>query len=133
MNLILKIVTGLIGGIAVVASIGYAEKKRKRRASQVNWKNIDIPAEDIPDSIFDGPLPDSFYEEYAKKKGLVMQKKTEQSVRTLQDGLSKASSVLSQISTICSSIIKIFYDDPYIKTNSGNLFNGSSSIIINDD
>ena len=73
-------------------------------------------SEEIPDDIFDGNMNYS-----TQRKGETIQRKTEQNVRNLQEGLSKASNVLGHISIICNSIVKMFYEDPCIRTNPSSI------------
>ena len=109
MNMFFKIAAGIVGGIAIIASLGGFSKKTSEKK---NVESSDFEREEtIPDDIFDGNVNVEY------RKGQAIQRKTEQGVRSLQEGLSKASNVLGQISIICSSIVKMFYDDPCIRTN----------------
>lgn len=100
----IKISAGLLGGIAIVASLGGFGGNKKTTTT------IELEPE-ISDDIFDGKRtptqrrvnPDSIRE------------KNEQNIRNLQEGLTKASNVLGHISIICNSVVKMFYEDPCIR------------------
>lgn len=107
MNIFFKIAAGIVGGVAIIASLGGFNKNSEKKAeSRIEG------SDEIPDEIFDGNIDYN-----PQKKGESIQRKTEQNVRNLQEGLSKASNVLGHISIICNSIVKMFYEDPCIRTN----------------
>lgn len=107
MNIFFKIAAGIVGGVAIIASLGGFNKNSEKKAES----RIE-DSDEIPDEIFDGGIDYN-----PQKKGESIQRKTEQNVRSLQEGLSKASNVLGHISIICNSIVKMFYEDPCIRTN----------------
>lgn len=94
MNFLLKVAAGLVGGIAIVGSLCFSERKQQKP------KNV---GDDIPDSILDGPLPTQLNPEEPQ------QTKAEENIRNIQTGLNKASNVIEQISSIVRSIIRIFF------------------------
>jgi hypothetical protein len=107
MNIFFKIAAGIVGGVAIIASLGgFNKNSEKKSESRIE------ESDEIPDEIFDGNIDYN-----PQKKGESIQRKTEQNVRNLQEGLSKASNVLGHISIICNSIVKMFYEDPCIRTN----------------
>lgn len=111
MNIFFKIAAGIIGGVAIIASLGgFSKNSEKKSESRIE------ESEEIPDDIFDGNTNYS-----TQRKGETIQRKTEQNVRNLQEGLSKASNVLGHISIICNSIVKMFYEDPCIRTNPSSI------------
>lgn len=107
MNIWMKIAAGLLGGIAIVASLG-GFKGKDKTTTTTNYE----PEPEISDDIFDGirePEPPQ------RKNSNSIRARNEQNIRNLQEGLTKASNVLGHISIICNSVVKMFYEDPCIK------------------
>lgn len=100
----MKIAAGLIGGIAIVASLGGFGGKKTTTTNQ-------LPEPEISDDIFDGNRQSS----PQKRNSESIRAKNEQNIRNLQEGLTKASNVLGHISIICNSVVKMFYEDPCIR------------------
>lgn len=109
MNLFFKIAAGVIGGLAIVASLG-GFSKNNSEAKKDNNDVLNSSSDSIPDDIFDGNNNIA-----PQNKGERVRRETEQGVRNLQEGLTKASNVLGHISIICNSIVKMFYEDPYVR------------------
>lgn len=105
MNLFFKIAAGIIGGLAIVVSLGGFTKNNS------NSDNVNNPSSDsIPDDIFDGNNNIA-----PQNKGELFRRETEKGVRNLQEGLTRASNILGHISIICNSFVKMFYSDPCVK------------------
>ena len=104
----MKIAAGVLGGIAIVASLGGFGGKNKNNTTTNDYE----PEPEISDDIFDGvrqqPAP-------RRRNPDTIRAKNEQNIRNLQEGLTKASNVLGHISIICNSVVKMFYEDPCIK------------------
>ena len=101
----MKIAAGLVGGIAIVASLGgFGGKKKTTTTNQ-------RPEPEISDDIFDGNRQSS----PQKRNSESIRARNEQNIRNLQEGLTKASNVLGHISIICNSVVKMFYEDPCIR------------------
>lgn len=100
----MKIAAGILGGIAIVASLGGFGGKKN------NNNTTTIPeSEEISDDIFDGNR------QRPRREAESIQNRNEQDIRGLQEGLSKASNILGHIGIICNSLVKIFYEDPCIR------------------
>lgn len=98
----MKIATGILGGIAIIASLGGFGGKKKEKVTTTTTE--------ISDDIFDGNRqPDQRSSESIREKN-------EQNIRSIQESLAKASNVLGHISIICNSVVKMFYEDPCIRT-----------------
>lgn len=119
MNLFVKIAAGVIGGIAIIASLGgftknseeNIEKKPDEKPREKKKPNYDI---------FDfSDFEDAERDANTQKKGELIQRTTERNVRGLQDGLSKASNILGQFCNICGCILKMFYNDPRLDNTYG--------------
>lgn len=108
MNTFFKIAAGVIGGIAIIASLGGFS-----RGDNENKKKTIESDDTISDDIFDG---NNDVVSREPRKGEKIRRETEQNVRSLQEGLTKASNVLGHISIICNSVVKMFYEDPCIRT-----------------
>ena len=114
MNNLFKIAAGILGGVAIIVSLGgFSRGKGNKQGVATNDTVEDSPVVDsseIPDDILDGNnvLPE-------KKRGERIRRETEENVRSLQEGIAKASHVLGHISTICNSILKMFYEDPCVR------------------
>lgn len=109
MTTLFKIAAGILGGIAIVASLGgFGGKKSVNNEHQQQYKESD--GEEIPDSIFDGIRP-----EPSKRCNSNIVMRNEENIRDLQNGFTRASSILGHISIIINSIIKMFYDDPCLR------------------
>lgn len=100
----MKIAAGLLGGLAIVASLGGFRGKKK-----VNNTTTTTETE-IPDDIFDGNR-----QQPQSRNSESIRAENEQNIRNLQEGLTKASNVLGHISIICNSVVKMFYEDPCIR------------------
>ena len=101
----MKIVAGVIGGVAIVASLGGFGGKKKKE------EKIYEPEPEISDDIFDGVRQET----PRKRNPESIRARNEQNIRNLQEGLTKASNVLGHISIICNSVVKMFYEDPCIR------------------
>lgn len=98
----IKVATGILGGIAIIFSLGGFGSKEKRCECNTT---APIEEEEIPDEIFDG-----------KRDLQINTRETnENKFRNFQEGLAKASNILGHVGIIVSSVIKMFYGDPYIK------------------
>ena len=105
MNTFFKIAAGIIGGLAIIASLGgFSGKKSEDNKS-------DYQEQEISDDIFDGNVEASL----PQGKGERIRRETEQKVRNLQEGLTRASNILGHISIICNSLVKMFCEDPCVR------------------
>ena len=103
----IKIVAGIIGGTAIIASLG-GFKRNKPQEQQTSYD-----VEELPDDILDGnniQVPQT-----PQRRGERIRRETEQNVRGLQDGLTRASNILGHISIICNSVVKMCYEEPTIR------------------
>lgn len=104
MNQWIKIAAGVLGGLTIIASLGGFKGNKKNNNSRQS-----IEVEELPDDILDGNnmprvnKPDRFRRE------------SEQNVRNLQEGLSKASNVITNLSIIANSIVRMFFEDPRVQ------------------
>ena len=104
MNQWIKIAAGVLGGLTIIASLGGFKGNKKNNSSRQS-----IEVEELPDDILDGNnmprvnKPDRFRRE------------SEQNVRNLQEGLSKASNVITNLSIIANSIVRMFFEDPSVQ------------------
>jgi len=105
MNQWIKIAAGVLGGLTIIASLGGFKGNNKKN----NNSRQSIEVEELPDDILDGNnmprvnKPDRFRRE------------SEQNVRNLQEGLSKASNVITNLSIIANSIVRMFFEDPRVQ------------------
>lgn len=107
MNTWIKIAAGVLGGIAIIASLGgFRGKKENNEVEQKPYEE-----DEISDDIFDGNR-ECVEIETRKKPGGVLK---EENIKNLQEGLTKASNILGHIGIIFNSIIKIFYNDPSLR------------------
>lgn len=105
MNTWMKIATGLLGGIAIIASLGgFGGKKKKSEPAAIYETETEIS-----DDIFDGNRGPQ------RRNPETIRNRNEQNIRSIQEGLTKASNVLGHIGIICNSLVKMFYEDPCIK------------------
>lgn len=110
MNTWIKIAAGVLGGIAIIASLGgFRGKKGNNEVEQKRPYEED----EISDDIFDGNRDCIETETKTRRKPEGVLK--EENIKNLQEGLTKASNVLGHIGIIFNSIIKIFYNDPSLK------------------
>ena len=114
MNVFLKVAVGVIGGIAIVGSLCFGERKKKQEETFSNF----------PDSIPDEPLN---LEQQQNTDSL--QTKTEENIRNLQSGLNKASNVLEQIGNIVRSVIRIFYGNNNNYYGDNDIYTSPTTII----
>lgn len=101
----IKIAAGLLGGLAIIASLGGFSRKKNTEPTYTEPEE-----QEIPDDIFDGnryPSP--------RKKADYIQNKNEQNIRGFQEGLAKASNILGHICIICNSVVKMMYEDPCVR------------------
>lgn len=109
MNLFFKIAAGLIGGVAIVFSLGGFSSKEKEATNEGERMSREVESDEIPDEILDGNL--DYVAPTPQRKGERIRRETEQKVKTLQDNLYRVSNVLGHISNIFDSIMKIIYDN----------------------
>lgn len=109
MNLFFKIAAGVLGGVAIVFSLGGFSSKEKEATNEGERMSREVESDEIPDEILDGNL--DYVAPTPQRKGERIRRETEQKVKTLQDNLYRVSNVLGHISNIFDSIMKIIYDN----------------------
>ena len=109
MNLFFKIAAGVLGGVAIVFSLGGFSSKEKEATNEGERMSREVESDEIPDEILDSKL--DYVAPTPQRKGERIRRETEQKVKTLQDNLYRVSNVLGHISNIFDSIMKIIYDN----------------------
>ena len=108
MNLFFKIAAGVLGGVAIVFSLGGFSSKEKELNNEEERMSREVESDEIPDEILDGNLD---YTPTPQRRGEKIRRETERNVKTLQDSLYRVSNVLGHVSNIFDSIMKIIYND----------------------
>lgn len=106
MNVWVTLAAAAVTGLTVFASLGGFSKKEEENEVEP----LRNSPEEIPDEILDGPLRTK---PSGRQREREMRGKTEKNVRDFQESLGKLSSIIGNLAAAVTSIMRIFYEDPY--------------------
>ena len=105
MNIWVTLAASALTGLTLFVSLGGFSKRESENDCQDNYNSSD----EIPDEILDGPIETP----RVKKNLSEMRYRTERNVRNFQDSLNRISNIAGNLSSVMTSLLRIFYSDSY--------------------